>query len=185
MAKKLTEASLRKKLKCMDEADLIQMIIDLYNGSNTAEKAINISILGDDYGKELLEQYKKRLYKIFNPTNIMKTGFSLEAAQAVLDEFADICINSDSFYGGFALYFAECATDFTMSYGDIDENFYDALGDAYHDAVVVASNDEGIYEILKERLESVLAEFAGFGWGMEEYISDEYYSIPWIGEGEE
>jgi hypothetical protein len=37
---------------------------------------------------------------------------------------------SDRFYGDLALYFAECATDFTMSYGDIDEDFYDALGDA-------------------------------------------------------
>lgn len=69
-----------------------------------------------------------------------------------------------------------------MSYGDIDEDFYDALGDAYHDAVVAASNDERIYEILMDRLRSILAEFAGFGWGMEDYISDEYYSIPWIGE---
>ncbi|MDF2803477.1 MAG: hypothetical protein K0S61_3380, partial [Anaerocolumna sp.] len=34
MAKKLTEASLRKKLKQMDEVSLIQMIIDLYKGSN-------------------------------------------------------------------------------------------------------------------------------------------------------
>jgi len=69
-----------------------------------------------------------------------------------------------------------------MSYGDIDEDFYDALGDAYHDAVVVASNEEGIFEILKDRLKSILIEFAGFGWGMEDYISHEYYSIPWIGE---
>jgi hypothetical protein len=48
MAKKLTEASLRKKLKQMDEVSLIQMIIDLYKGSNVAEKAINLRLLGDD-----------------------------------------------------------------------------------------------------------------------------------------
>jgi hypothetical protein len=83
MAKKLTEASLTKKLKQMDEVSLIQMIIDLYNGSSVAEKAINLSLLGDDYGKELLDQYKKRLHKIFKPTDIVRTGFSLEAAQAV------------------------------------------------------------------------------------------------------
>lgn len=181
MAKKLTEASLRKKLKQMDEVSLIQMIIDLYKGSSVAEKAINLSLLGDDYGKELLDQYKKRLHKIFNPTDIVRTGFSLEAAQAVLNDFADVCLGFDRFYADLALYFAECTTDFTMSYGDIDEDFYDALGDAYHDAVVAASNDERIFEILKDRLRSILVEFAGFGWGMEDYIADEYYSIPWIG----
>lgn len=57
-----------------------------------AEKVINLSLLGDDFGKELLNQYKKRLHKIFNPTDIMRTGFSLEAAQAVLNDFADICL---------------------------------------------------------------------------------------------
>lgn len=71
-----------------------------------------------------------------------------------------------------------------MSYGDINEDFYDVLGDANHDAVVEASNDERIYQILKERLRSVLVEFAGLGWGMEEHIADEYYSIPWIEEDE-
>ena len=30
--------------------------------------------------------------------------------------------------------------------------------------------------------ESVLHDFAGFGWGMEEYICEEYYSLPWIQE---
>ena len=69
-----------------------------------------------------------------------------------------------------------------MSYGDIDEDFYDALGDAYHEAVVTASNDEIIYEILKDRFRSILVEFAGFGLGMEDYISKEYYSIPGIGD---
>jgi hypothetical protein len=45
MAKKLSEASLRKKLKQMDEVSLIQMIIDLYRGSNAAEEAINLSFI--------------------------------------------------------------------------------------------------------------------------------------------
>ena len=60
-----------------------------------------------------------------------------------------------------ALYFAECATDFTMSFGDIDEEFYDTLGDAYHDAVVIASEDECLYQMWKVRLETVLHDFVG------------------------
>ena len=40
----------------------------------------------------------------------------------VLSDFSDICGDS-RWYGDLALYFAECATDFTMSYGDIAQNF--------------------------------------------------------------
>lgn len=56
------------------------------------------------------------------------------------------------------------------------------IGDAYHDAIVAAGQDEELYKLWKDRLESVLHDFAGFGWGMEEYIYEEYYSQPWIQE---
>lgn len=69
-----------------------------------------------------------------------------------------------------------------MSYGDIDEEFYKVLGDAYHDAIVAACQDEELYKLWKDRLESILHDFAGFGWGMEEYICEEYYSLPWLSE---
>lgn len=39
------------------------------------------------------------------------------------------------------------------------------IGDAYHDAIVAAGQDEELYKLWKDRLESVLHDFAGFGWG--------------------
>lgn len=70
-------------------------------------------IMGDEYGSELLEKYKRQLYKIFYPSNIVRTGFSLERAKLVLSDFSDICGDS-------------------KWYGNIDAKFYNALGDAYH-----------------------------------------------------
>ena len=73
----------------------------------------------------MLEKYKKRIYKIFNPSDIVRMGFSIDTAQQVLAEFADICVNDNGkWYGDLALYFAEFATDFTLGYGDIDEDSY-------------------------------------------------------------
>ena len=69
-----------------------------------------------------------------------------------------------------------------MNYGDIDEKFYDALGDAYHDVIVIASEDEELYELWKDRLEYIMHEFSGFGWGMDDFITGEYYSLPCIEE---
>lgn len=183
MARKLSEKLLIKKLEKMNEEQLQQIIVDLYKSSVAISNGINMLIQGEVFGKELLEKYKKKLYKVFNPANIVRTGFSLEKAQDILSEFADKCVSDNGgLYGDFALYFAECATDFTMSYGDIDEDFYEALGDAYHDAVVAASKNENVYILLQDRLENILHEFSGFGWGMEDYIAEEYYSIPWIKE---
>ena len=129
MAKKLTEKALVKKLDTMSREELAKIIVDFYKTDKSIEEVLSLMILGEEYGSALLEKYKKQLYKIFNPTNIVRTGFSLEKAQMVLSDFADVCIGDNSrWYGDLALYFAECATDFTMSYGDIDEDFYDALG---------------------------------------------------------
>ena len=108
----------------------------------------------------------------------------MENAKKILADFKTACTN-ERWYGDLALYFAECATDFTMSFGDINEKFYDALGDAYRDAVNIARQDETLYNLWKERFIYVLHEFSGFGWGMDEYIAGEYYSLPWIEDDEE
>ena len=179
MAKKLTEKALLKKLNTMDKEELVTIISDLYKTNKTAEVRLNLLFLGEEYGNALLEKYKKQLYKIFNPSNIVRTGFSLEKAQQILSDFADMC-GDGRWYGDLALYFAECATDFTMSYGDINEEFYDALGDAYRDAVTIARRDEEMYKLWKNRLEYIYHEFSGFGWGMDDFITEEYYSMPWV-----
>ena len=179
MAKKLTEKALMKKLNTMDKEELVKLISDLFKTNKSVEARLNLMFIGEEYGNALLEKYKKQLYKIFNPSNIVRTGFSLERAQQVLADFSDMC-SDGRWYGDFALYFAECATEFTMSYGDINDEFYDALGDAYHDAVAIAREDEELYKLWKERLEYIYHEFWGFGWGMDDYITGEYYSLPWI-----
>lgn len=179
MAKKLTEKALMKKLNTMDKEELVKIISDLFKTNKTAEARLNLLFLGEEYGNALLEKYKKQLYKIFNPYNIVRTGFSLEKAQQILSDFADIC-DDGRWYGDLALYFAECATDFTMSYGDINEEFYDALGDAYRDAVTIARRDEEMYKLWKDRLGYIYHEFSGFGWGMDDFITEEYYSLPWV-----
>lgn len=181
MAKKLTEKALGKKLATISQEQLIKTILDFFKTNKNVEARLNLMFLGEEYGNTLLDKYKKQLYKIFNPSNIVRTGFSLEMAQTILSDFADMCGDS-RWYGDLALYFAECATDFTMSYGDINEKFYDALGDAYCDAVAVARKDEELYKLWKDRLEYVYHEFSGFGWGMDEFITEEYYSLPWVWE---
>lgn len=64
------------------------------------------------------------------------------------------------------------------------KTFMTHWGDAYHDAVVISSGEEQLYRLWKERLEYILHEFSGFGWGMEYFITGEYYSLPWIDEDE-
>lgn len=186
MPRKLTEKALKKKLQDMDQEALIQLVLDLYQSNKSVEQSINLRLVGEAYGNELLEKYKKKLRKVFDPSNVIRAVFSPQKAQQILSEFAAVCANdSGRWYGDLALYFAECATDFTMDCGDMDEAFYDALTDAYHDAIVAASEHEELYELWKDRLEGIFHNFDGFGWGMGEDIAEEYYSLPWLEDDEE
>lgn len=59
MSKKLTEKSLEKKLHNMGTEELIQIIMSLYRSNKSVEQSINLQIIGDAYGNELLEKYKR------------------------------------------------------------------------------------------------------------------------------
>lgn len=84
MAKKLTEKALVKRLNTMGQEELVKIISDLFKTNKSVEARLNLIILGDEYGRELVEKYKKQLYKIFNPSNIVRTGFSLQILQQLL-----------------------------------------------------------------------------------------------------
>lgn len=182
MVKKLTVKSLGKKLHDMSEDELIHLIMNLYISNQFVEQSVNLKILGDTYGDQLLNTYKKKLNKIFNS----RRGLSLENAQQVLLEFRNVCLNDcGRLYGELALYFAECATEFTMTYGDMREDFYEALLNAYYDATVAASNNKELYEMWKYRLKNILHNLEDVIWQIEDEIYEAYYSIPWALEENE
>ena len=59
MLKKLTEKSLEKKLHNMGTEELIQIIMSLYQSNKSVAQSINLQIIGDAYGNELLEKYEE------------------------------------------------------------------------------------------------------------------------------
>lgn len=80
------------------------------------------------------------------------------------------------------MYFVECGTAFTNLFGDIDGQFYNVVCRVFHDVVEIVSQDKKLFEWWNSRLIAVVRESDGIGWGFHEYLSEEYYSIPWVEE---
>lgn len=78
------------------------------------------------------------------------------------------------------LCFAEYETEFTNMYGDIDERFYNAVCDAFHDVIEVAAKDRELFDKWNSRLCSIVHDSNGIGWGFYDYLVEEYYGIPWV-----
>ena len=71
------------------------------------------------------------------------------------------------------VYYVECGNQFTVDYGDIDEAFYESL-DAMFTQVVktLQKSDEKTVERFLPRLEGIVRQAHGIGWGYYDTISE-------------
>ena len=181
MKKEMTVSELKKKLAEMNKKDMEKLLCLLYKNCDEAEKIINLQLLDESYKEQLLIQYKEKMHDIFFPKNLMRIGFSLSLAKSVITEFKKICQDEVCLLD-LQLYYVECGTDFTNTFGDINIKFYDSLCSAYHGVVMAVSNhtSDYLYRRFKDRLKTVVYDSSGIGWGFHDYIAEEYFNISWV-----
>lgn len=185
MKKEMTLTELKKNLSSVSNTELIKILCHLYKNSDIAEKMINVAILGSDYEKRLLEQYKEKMDERFFPNDIVRTGFSLSWTKSLIGEFKKIC-TTDEHILDLQLYFVECGTDFTNTYGDINMKFYDSMCSVYHTVVEAVNKHENdyLYRKFEDRLYSIVKESRHIGWGFHDYVADQFLNIQWREETE-
>ena len=65
-------------------------------------------------------------------------------------------------------------------FGDIDEAFYNAVCRAFHDVAAAAAKDERMFLKWGDRLKNIVGDMGGIGWGVYDYMEEEYMKIPWV-----
>ncbi|WP_235887845.1 hypothetical protein [Neobacillus paridis] len=80
------------------------------------------------------------------------------------------------------LFYVEQGVEFTNSYGDIYESFYDSMEKMFDQVAVECDRNIDLYQEFSSRLWKVVVEAEGTGWGFHESLADSYYSIEWIHE---
>ena len=184
MKREMTIPALKKRLSEMERKELEQLVCSLYKNVDLAEKSINLYILGKDYGRKLVRQYQEKLDEIFFPNNLIRAGFSVKWAKDVISEFKKICQDPE-LTAELKLYYVECSVEFTNTFGDINESFYDTACDMFHDVTEAVSENEELFVQWRDRIRRIVDESDGIGWGFHDFLVDEYYRIPWIEEMEE
>ena len=75
------------------------------------------------------------------------------------------------------VFFVECGNKFTVNFGDIDEDFYDALNRMYRRAIKNIPNLPEEYQgKFQDRLKDIMTSSSGIGWGYHDMLCDDYYS---------
>ena len=132
---------------------------------------------------EILEKYKQKVEHEFFP----KRGFgrlNLREAKKAISDFKKIC--PDKSLGiDIMLFYVENCVEFTNSYGDINESFYNSAASMF-DAVVkeLNSGDKTVYDVYARRINSII-ERAIDGWGFKDELTGIYYEISWVHDEED
>lgn len=176
----LSVSEVKNILKEKSRDELLELLIESYKTIPLLKEHINVKYGSRDNIVKILEAYKDKIYNVFFPKD-MKTQFKISDAKKAVNEFKKLC-SSEELTIELMLYYVEMGIDFTNTYGDINEAFYNSVA-AMYEAVVSAINkqdDSEIYNNLKDRLKAVVENANGMGWGVHDELSDIYWQMKWL-----
>ncbi|WP_240689080.1 DUF6155 family protein [Ammoniphilus sp. YIM 78166] len=177
---KLTAAKLKKHLQGLSHSDLIQMLTECFKLSKDTEQYLTVQLLGEEAIVSILEVYRKKIMEEFFPAR----GFGklrLTEAKKAIREFEKIT-QSKSFTLELKMFYVEMGVEFTNTYGDIDERFYDSMIKMYQ-SVIESINEEETDELFhkyEERLKAIVRDTQGIGWGFHDGLAYLYGELKWV-----
>ena len=166
----MTTTKVKKFLASMDRNQLENLVLELYT-LPAVKDAVNIKF-NPEYAEDIVNRYEKKLGKALMPANPER--MSMSAAKEILSEVKVMSGTSSRVVAETYLYAAECACDFTETFGDIDDSFYNDLSDFYQTAAEMAKADEELKNELWDRFHALNESFYGMGWGMDEVADTEF-----------
>lgn len=165
---KLTD--LKQYLGTRSREQLIAEIGEMFSKID-AVKDYYRSKLNLGYSAEVSGKYKSVIKHEFFP----ERGFGrarLSVARKAVSDYQKV---SASKFGvaDVMLYYVEVGVQFTNTYGDIDEAFYNSMESMYERAVKYVVR-HGLQGQFGERCRRIVTDTSGMGWGFHDGLSDIY-----------
>ena len=177
---KVTE--LKKELKELNEKELIQIIAELYKMNKDVQHYLSNKLGGEAAIVDLYEKTKKKIKDEFFPDR-GDGKLRLGEAKKAITNFKKL--SSDTVRTiDLMLYYVELGTEFTITYGDIDDRFYDSMNSTYDKVIEECNKNEEHYKMFKDRLNDVIEDSSGTGWGYHEALCESYYALDWLEDEE-
>jgi len=149
--------------------ELLQLIRDVYALRPEVKDFIHARLLS---AKANVAPYKKTIHQSLSPDVIHGEDLDLARGRNAISDYKK-ATNDPVGTLELMVYYVECGNQFTVDYGDIDEEFYESL-DAMFTQVVktLQKSDETTVERFLPRLKAVVRQAEGIGWGYYDAISD-------------
>jgi hypothetical protein len=170
----MSKPKLKKELQQLTKEQLIEQILDLYD-KNKAVKEFYDFYLNPGNEKELAEKYKKLIIKEFEVARPERSGLKCSVAKRTIAGFRDLQ-SSPEVLADVMLTLTECACEFTYTYGDMEESFYNG---AYNNflAALKFLHKHNILDDFKLRALDCVKWASVFGYGFADDITQVFYDF--------
>lgn len=170
--KQVRAVDLKRYISSRSQTELTNEILELYKLFPAVKEYYTAKIV-PDFEQEVLEKYKKIIENEFFPARgFGKLRFSV-ANKAIID-FTKV-VKSPTYIAELKITYVEFGVEFTKTYGDINEAFYNKMLAMYEKTADYIVN-ENLEDVFRMRLENVMEEGQGIGWGFSEGLAEIYYS---------
>lgn len=170
--KTVSWTDVNRSLNKFDNNQLIDLIGDLYHLSENNKVFFHTRF---SLNEDPLEHYKKIIRGAIHP--YLEDGETLDIgiAEGAIERYSkaanDIIGETE-----LMIFFIESGNNFTLSYGDIDDEFYDSLLLMYEKAIQnvreLSLKDQKEFE---NRLFEIMNSASGIGWGYYDGLRDLYH----------
>ncbi len=166
-----TWQDVKKHISGFGQKEIFDLIRDMYHLSADNKTFLHTRF---SLGSDPLEHYKRIIQRALDPDIEKNEDIYLKDAKEAIRSYAK-AVDNPAGEAELMVFYVECGNNFTLNYGDVDEEFYDALIDMYELAIETVQElpvDE--QEIFKDRLYEIMDEVSDIGWGYYDSLAGLY-----------
>ncbi len=166
----MSKAKLRKKLETLPKENVINLVMRLYDASKEAKTYLEFYLTPDSHAE--VEKYKKIIQNEFFPARGFSEKPSFATCRKAISDFRKLkpapeCV------ADLMLYYIEQGCEYTMTFGDMWEQYYITLERNFAKAMEFIFL-HGLLVKYYERIERML-NATDCGWGFSDALWDIYH----------
>lgn len=160
-------------LEKSEEKELLSLIKDLYSLNKDNKHFVHARLFHDESS---LEPYKKIIEDAVYPDIYKKNSrIRLSDGKKAIREYKAASKDPNNILE-LMVFFIECGNNLTINVGDIDEQFYDSLCNMFDDVLkLLKDSEQEVVDRFRPRLQNVVNDAQGIGWGYFDYINDVFH----------
>jgi hypothetical protein len=160
---------IRRILSTKSHEELLQLIRDIYALRPEVKDFIHARFLT---ARKSLTPYKKTIQTALYPDVVHGEDLELARGRKAISDYKK-ATNDPIGTLDLMTYYVECGTQFTVEYGDIDEEFYESLDAMFTQVVKTLQHSaQQTIDRFLPRLKAIVQQAEGMGWGYYDAIAD-------------